>query len=95
MTPTQRAALLALAEAGGQAEEPEALRGTGWAYRGPAHPPRRVDFWRRGSIALVGCAQVWRLTPAGRGAVEALRAGARVDSEPRQRELPIGQGRLI
>lgn len=95
MTPTQKAALLALAEAGEQTEEPKALRGTGWAYRGPSHPPRRADFWRRGSIALVGCAQVWRLTPAGQGAVEALRAGARVETEPMQRELPLGQRRLL
>ena len=94
MTPTQRAALLALAEAGEQAEEPVELQGTGWAYRGPAHPLRRLDGFK-GGLTLTGYVQVWRLTPAGRGVVEAVRAGARVEVEPTQRALPLGQRRLL
>ena len=85
MTPTQRAALLALAEAGEQAEEPVELRGTGWV----------AGFERRRPGELWPVARCWALTPAGRGAVEAVRAGARVEPEPMQRALPLGQRRLL
>lgn len=92
MTPTQKAALLALADMKNSETEvePEELRGTGWVAHIVAYP-----LLAQGWDVILGAREYWRLTPAGRGAVEALRAGARVDSEPRQRELPIGQGRLI